>query len=114
MESDDEPSNYLVGSIEERGTGYDVISPASPLGKALLGHAPGDVVTFEARLCSEERRPPPRLGLKAPGNGEHARNSGALAEAGSAAASHPFAPWWSVRRSSADPASGLVTSISQS
>ncbi len=48
MEGDDEPSTYLVGSIEERGTGYDVISPVSPLGKALLGHAIGDVVTFEA------------------------------------------------------------------
>src|SRR5437773_6086051 len=48
MEGDDEPLTYLVGSIEERGTGYDVISPASPLGKALLGHTPGDVVTFQA------------------------------------------------------------------
>jgi transcription elongation factor GreA len=48
MEGDDEPSTYLVGSIEERGTGYDVISPGSPLGKALLGHAAGEVVTFEA------------------------------------------------------------------
>jgi transcription elongation factor GreA len=48
MAGDDEPSTYLVGSIEERGTGYDVISPGSPLGKALLGHAPGDVVTYEA------------------------------------------------------------------
>ena len=48
MEGDDEPSTYLVGSIEERGTGYDVISPGSPLGKALLGHAAGDVVTYDA------------------------------------------------------------------
>ena len=48
MEGDDEPSTYLVGSIEERGTGYDVISPGSPLGKALLGHTAGEVVTFEA------------------------------------------------------------------
>ena len=48
MEGDDETSIYLIGSIEERGTGYDVISPGSPLGKALLGHAPGDVVTYEA------------------------------------------------------------------
>jgi len=48
MEGDDEPSTYLVGSIEERDTGYDVISPGSPLGKALLGHRPGDVVTYEA------------------------------------------------------------------
>jgi transcription elongation factor GreA len=48
MEGDDEPSTYLIGSIEERGTGYDVISPGSPLGKALLGHAAGDTVRFEA------------------------------------------------------------------
>ena len=48
MEDDEEPSTYLVGSIEERGSGYDVISPGSPLGKALLGHAPGDVVMYEA------------------------------------------------------------------
>jgi transcription elongation factor GreA len=48
MEGDDQPSIYLVGSIEERNTGYDVISPVSPLGQALLGHAPGDVVTFDA------------------------------------------------------------------
>jgi transcription elongation factor GreA len=48
MEGDDEPSTYLVGSIEERNTGYDVISPGSPLGRALLGHLVGDVVRFEA------------------------------------------------------------------
>ncbi|HEY4408284.1 MAG TPA: transcription elongation factor GreA [Acidimicrobiia bacterium] len=48
MEGDDEPSTYLVGSIEERDRGYDVLSPGSPLGKALLGHGAGDVVTFEA------------------------------------------------------------------
>jgi transcription elongation factor GreA len=48
MEGDDESSTYLIGSIEERGTGYDVISPGSPLGKALLGRAAGDVVTYDA------------------------------------------------------------------
>jgi len=48
MEGDDEPSTYLVGSIEEKGRGYDVISPGSPLGKALLGHAPGEKVIYEA------------------------------------------------------------------
>ena len=48
MDGDDEPSTYLVGSIEERDRGYDVISPGSPLGKALLGHVSGDVVTYEA------------------------------------------------------------------
>ena len=45
---DDETSTYLVGSIEEKGRGYDVISPGSPLGKALLGHAPGEKVNYEA------------------------------------------------------------------
>jgi len=48
MEGDDETSTYLVGSIEEKGRGYDVISPGSPLGKALLGHAPGEKVIYEA------------------------------------------------------------------
>jgi transcription elongation factor GreA len=48
MEGDDDTSTYLIGSIEEKGRGYDVISPGSPLGKALLGHAPGDKVIYEA------------------------------------------------------------------
>jgi transcription elongation factor GreA len=48
MEGDDETTTYLIGSIEERGTGYDVISPGSPLGKALLGHGPGETVAYEA------------------------------------------------------------------
>ena len=48
MDGDDEASTYLVGSIEERRTGYDVLSPGSPLGRALLGHGAGDVVTYEA------------------------------------------------------------------
>ncbi len=48
MEGDDEMSSYLIGSIEEKGRGYDVISPGSPLGKALLGHAPGEKVIYEA------------------------------------------------------------------
>ena len=48
MEGDDETSLYLVGSIEEKGRGYDVISPGSPLGTALLGHSVGDVVDYEA------------------------------------------------------------------
>src|SRR5437870_2903611 len=48
MEGDDEPSVYLVGSIEEKGRGYDVISPGSPLGRALLGNTVGDAVMYEA------------------------------------------------------------------
>ncbi len=47
MEGDDEPMTYLVGSIEERHETYDVVSPSSPLGRALLGCAPGETVTYE-------------------------------------------------------------------
>jgi transcription elongation factor GreA len=48
MEGDDATTSYLVGSIEERHDTYDVISTGSPLGQALLGHAPGEVVTYDA------------------------------------------------------------------
>jgi transcription elongation factor GreA len=47
-EGDDEVERYFVGSIEERHEGMSVISPASPLGKALLGKSKGDVVEYEA------------------------------------------------------------------
>ena len=47
-DGDDDVERYLVGSIEERREGLSVISPASPLGQALMGHRPGDVVEYEA------------------------------------------------------------------
>ena len=47
-EGDTEPEKYLVGSIEERRDGIDVISPGSPLGAALLGSSVGDDVQFES------------------------------------------------------------------
>jgi len=47
-EGDDETERYLIGSIEERHDDLEVISPGSPLGKALLGHRVGDIVDFEA------------------------------------------------------------------
>jgi transcription elongation factor GreA len=47
-EGDDEPERFLIGSIEERHGDVDVISPGSPLGKALLGSTAGDVVDFQA------------------------------------------------------------------
>ncbi|MEZ5169155.1 MAG: transcription elongation factor GreA [Acidimicrobiia bacterium] len=43
----DETMTYLVGSIEERHEDYDVVSPSSPLGQALIGRTPGEVVTYE-------------------------------------------------------------------
>ncbi len=47
IEGDDDTSTYLVGSIEERHDTYDVLSTVSPLGQALLGHGPGEVVSYE-------------------------------------------------------------------
>ncbi len=47
-EGDDETERYLVGSIEERREGVSVISPGSPLGKALIGRSPGERVEYEA------------------------------------------------------------------
>jgi transcription elongation factor GreA len=38
------PEEFLVGSVEELRSGFDVITPGSPLGIALLGHHAGDVV----------------------------------------------------------------------
>jgi len=47
-EGDDEVERFLVGSIEERHEELAVVSPGSPLGKALLGKRAGDVVDYES------------------------------------------------------------------
>lgn len=47
-EGDDDVERYLVGSIEEEQPGVSVVSPESPLGQALLGRKPGEVVQYEA------------------------------------------------------------------
>jgi len=47
-EGDDEVQRFLLGSIEERHGGIEVVSPGSPLGQALMGKAPGEVVEYEA------------------------------------------------------------------
>ena len=49
-EGDDESAaeRYLVGHIEERQGDLDVISPESPLGRALIGARAGEWVTYEA------------------------------------------------------------------
>jgi transcription elongation factor GreA len=46
-EGDDDVERYLLGSIEERVEGLEVMSPGSPLGEALLGKRPGDVVQYQ-------------------------------------------------------------------
>ncbi len=47
-EGDDDTEWFLIGSIEERRDDVAVMSPNSPLGQALLGHKPGDTVSYEA------------------------------------------------------------------
>ena len=47
IEGDDEPQEYLIGSIEERHHTHDVLSTSSALGQALLGKRAGDTETYE-------------------------------------------------------------------
>ena len=48
FQGDDEVEQYLFGSIEERRTGIEVVSPGSPMGQALEGARAGQTVTYEA------------------------------------------------------------------
>jgi len=47
-DSDDMAERYLIGHPEEKTDELDVMSPQSPLGAALLGKGPGDVVEYQA------------------------------------------------------------------
>lgn len=40
----DEPETYLLGHREEKRDNYEVLTPESPVGQALVGHRVGDVV----------------------------------------------------------------------
>ena len=44
---DGDTERYLVGNIEEKMEGVEIVSPDAPLGKALLGRAVGDQVDYE-------------------------------------------------------------------
>jgi len=44
---DGDTERYLVGNIEEKKEGVEIVSPDAPLGKALLGHTVGDEVAYE-------------------------------------------------------------------
>ena len=48
MDGDEQTTHYLVGSIEERHDSFDVLSTSSPLGEALMGATPGQVVEYKA------------------------------------------------------------------
>ncbi len=45
-DSDDMAETYLIGHIEESANGHEVMSPASPIGSALLGAKAGDKVAI--------------------------------------------------------------------
>src|SRR3954452_6640966 len=49
----DGPETYLLGSVDEAGAGYDVITPASPLGKVLEGAAVGATLHYSPRSGRE-------------------------------------------------------------
>lgn len=48
FDGDDAAERYLVGSIDERPDDVVVLTPSSPMGRALLGARTGDVVSFAA------------------------------------------------------------------
>ena len=43
----EDPERFLVGHIEERQEGVEVLSPESPMGSQLLGKRAGDTATYE-------------------------------------------------------------------
>jgi transcription elongation factor GreA len=52
-EGDSDVERYLLGSIEERVEGVEVMSPGSALGTALVGAKVGDKVTYETPTGAE-------------------------------------------------------------
>lgn len=51
---DDEIETYLLGLREQKGGDHDILTPESPIGKALLGHSAGETVT--AQLPAGDRK----------------------------------------------------------
>jgi transcription elongation factor GreA len=47
-QGDEDVERFLIGSIEERVEGIQVMTPGSALGMALLGKSAGDTVEYEA------------------------------------------------------------------
>ena len=47
-EDETETETFLLGSREDHVADHEVYSPSSPLGQAVIGHGPGDVVTYDA------------------------------------------------------------------
>ena len=47
-DSDDMAETYIIGHVEEQLEGFDIVSPGSPLGSALLGSTVGSWVGYAA------------------------------------------------------------------
>lgn len=47
-DDDSMAEQYFIGHLEERHSGWEVVSPKSPLGAALIGQSEGDVVSYQA------------------------------------------------------------------
>ncbi len=47
-DSHDMAEVYIIGHVEERLEGFDIVSPGSPLGSALLGSTVGSWVQYDA------------------------------------------------------------------
>lgn len=47
-DSDDDAETYLIGHMEERREGIELMSPKAPLGGALMGRSIGETVEYEA------------------------------------------------------------------
>ncbi|MEI5675108.1 MULTISPECIES: GreA/GreB family elongation factor [unclassified Nocardioides] len=45
----DGPETYVVGSVEQASAGVDTVTPASPLGRAIVGAEVGTTVTYSPR-----------------------------------------------------------------
>ncbi|MCD4525577.1 GreA/GreB family elongation factor [Nocardioides sp. cx-173] len=45
----DGPEKYLIGSVETASAGVDVVTPSSPLGRAIVGTRVGETVTYKPR-----------------------------------------------------------------
>ena len=46
-EGDSDAETYLLGLREEKGGEFDVLTPDSPMGKALIGHSAGEKVVAQ-------------------------------------------------------------------
>lgn len=49
-----DPETYLLGLREQRDTGYDILTPDSPLGRNLLGRSAGESITARTPAGDDE------------------------------------------------------------